>query len=67
MRQRIKPIAVIYDSEKKLIRAVIKDYENEDYYSKRFGMYFMLEIPRLLICFLILRREYTALNEIICI
>lgn len=33
---------------KKLIRDVIKDYENEDYYPKRFVMYFMFEIPSII-------------------
>lgn len=33
---------------KKLIREVINDYENEDYYPKRFVMYFMLEIPSII-------------------
>lgn len=33
---------------KKLIRDVIKDYEKEDYYPKRFVMYFMLEIPSII-------------------
>lgn len=33
---------------KKLIREVINDYENDDYYPKRFVMYFMLEIPSII-------------------
>ena len=33
---------------KHLVREVIKDYENEDYYPKRFIIYFMREIPSII-------------------
>lgn len=34
---------------KHLVREVIKDYENEDYYPKIFIIYFMREIPSIII------------------
>lgn len=37
-----------FSKMKQVVRAVIKDYEEEDYYPKRFIIYFMREIPSII-------------------
>ena len=37
-----------FNQMKQLVREVIKDYADEDYYPKRFTIYFMREIPSII-------------------
>lgn len=37
-----------FNQMKRLVREVIKDYADEDYYPKRFTIYFMREIPSII-------------------